>query len=64
MKYRVTIETLDHQVFQYDVESSSKSSTLCERIFNQTPNVRSVEVNQKINDLYQRTTDRSTCKRI
>lgn len=47
MKYRVTIETLDYQVFQYDVESPSKSSILCERIFNQTPNVRSVEVNPK-----------------
>jgi len=47
MKYCITIETLDRQVFQYDVESSTKSSTLCERIFNQTPNVRSVEVNPK-----------------
>lgn len=48
MKYRVTIETLDYKVFQYDVESSSKSCTLCERIFNQTPNVRSVEVNPTV----------------
>jgi hypothetical protein len=44
MKYKVLIETLDHQVFVQEVESRSKSDVLCERIFNQTPNVRSVEV--------------------
>jgi hypothetical protein len=44
MNYHVMITTLDGQVHSYDVESKSKSSTLCERLFNQTPNVRSVEV--------------------
>jgi len=44
MKYTVTIETLDHQFVQYEVESKSKSSTLCEQIFNRTPNVRGVDV--------------------
>lgn len=44
MKYHVLIETLDNEVFIEEIESNSKSSVLCERIFNQTPNVRSVEV--------------------
>lgn len=42
--YQVTIETLDNQVFQYEVNSNSSSSTLCNKIFNQTPNVRGVDV--------------------
>jgi hypothetical protein len=44
MKYKVTIETLNGECFQETMESNSKSSVLCDRIFNQTPNVRSVEV--------------------
>ena len=43
-KYTVTIETLDDKVFQHTIESKLKSSTLCEQIFNQTPNVRGVDV--------------------
>jgi len=45
MTYIVTIETLNGECFQEIVETNSESSVLCERIFNQTPNVRSVEVN-------------------
>lgn len=44
MKYSVTIRTLTGQVFTDVVKSNCRSDTLCERIFNQTPNVRSVEV--------------------
>ena len=47
MTYIVTIETLSGQCFQEIVETNSESSVLCECIFNQTPNVRSVEVNPK-----------------
>lgn len=43
-EYKVVIETLSGQIFTDIVQSKSTSSTLCERIFNQTPNVRSVEV--------------------
>jgi hypothetical protein len=42
--FKVTIETLDHQVFQYEVNSNSSSTKLCDKIFNQTPNVRGVDV--------------------
>jgi len=47
MTYIVTIETLNGEYFQEIVETNSESSVLCEHIFNQTPNVRSVEVNPK-----------------
>lgn len=43
-RYKVTIETLNHQVFQYEVNSNSSSAKLCDKIFNQTPNIRGVEV--------------------
>lgn len=42
--YTVTIETLDHQYHQYNVTSKSTCAKLCESIFNQTPNVRGVDV--------------------
>lgn len=45
MNYHIKITTLDGQVHSYDVESKSKSSTLCQRLFDQTPNVHRVEVN-------------------
>jgi hypothetical protein len=44
MNYHIKITTLDGQVHSYDVESKSKSSTLCQRLFDQTPNVHRVEV--------------------
>ena len=44
MKYQVLIETLDGQTFTQMIESNSDSNGICERIFNETPNVRSVEV--------------------
>jgi len=44
MNYHIKITTLDGQVHSYDVKSKSKSDMLCERIFNQTPNVHRVEV--------------------
>ena len=44
MRYRITIETLDGQRFVDYARSRCNSDTLCERIFNQTPNVRRVEV--------------------
>lgn len=44
MTYKITIRTLDNQRFSYEVKSNCKSDTLCERIFNQTPNVREVSV--------------------
>jgi len=44
MKYRVTIETLNDHVFQYEVDSNSSSASLCDKIFNETPNIRGVDV--------------------
>jgi hypothetical protein len=44
MKYQVLIETIDGQSFVETIDSNSDTNSICERIFNQTPNVRSVEV--------------------
>ena len=44
MKYHVLIETLDGQAYAQVIESNSKSDAICDQIFNETPNVRSVEV--------------------
>ena len=44
MKYHVLIETLDGQAYTQVIESNSKSDAICDQIFNETPNVRSVEV--------------------
>lgn len=43
-KYKITIETLNGDRHQYEVESKSTSGKLCDRIFNRTPNVRRVTV--------------------
>ena len=48
MNYHIKITTLDGQVHSYDVESKSKSSTLCQRLFDQTPNVHRVEVEEPV----------------
>lgn len=42
--YQVTIETLHGEYHQYQVESKSTCAKLCDSIFNQTPNVRGVDV--------------------
>lgn len=44
MKYQVTIQTLNHSYTQYDVESNLPAENLTAHIFNQTPNVRGVNV--------------------
>ena len=44
MNYQVTIQTLNHQNFQYTVWSDSTVENLTAHIFNQTPNVRGVTV--------------------
>ena len=42
--YKVTIETLDHQEYEFDAYSCLSSEDLTAHIFNQTPNVRGVTV--------------------
>jgi hypothetical protein len=44
MRYKVTIETLDGKWFVDHVTARCNAETLSIRIFNQTPNVRGVEV--------------------
>jgi hypothetical protein len=43
-KYKITIETLNGDKHQYEVESKSTSDKLCDSIFNRTPNVHRVTV--------------------
>lgn len=42
--YKITIRTLNGEEHCYDVSSNSDSDCLCQAIFNQTPNVRQVQV--------------------
>jgi hypothetical protein len=44
MKYRVLIETMDGESFVKTIDSNSDSTVICEQVFDETPNVRSVEV--------------------
>lgn len=43
-KYKITIETLNGDRHQYEMESSSTSGKLCDRIFHRTPNIYRVTV--------------------
>lgn len=43
-KYKITIETLNGDKHQYELESKRTSGSLCDSIFNRTPNVRRVTV--------------------